>query len=258
MTCNFIELDFQYSIYCLNHNIGHEGGSYLKKIFNYKCEDCKEKCKDCKEKCEDCKEKKNFKKFLRSFKSYYPSNFNYFDSSPEYFVDLEYYLSTFKIKKKIIYMSNDFNSKYFNDNTISIHIRTWKSSSDKSTNDARAIKRNKNSLLVLNSIHKLIDMRIKDNNNVKFFIAIDDFNLKKDLKRRYLERVFFYKRSLKLSSYENDFVELLLLGSSKEFIGLHGSTFSKWAWCFRKERCQKIIMLNMIDGSINYERDIRK
>ena len=55
------------------------------------------------------------------------------------------------------------------------------------------------------------------------------------------------------SSFNSVIVELLLLGYNKELIGNKCSTFSKWAWYFKQDICEKTIMLDHVTGEIYYE-----
>lgn len=235
--CNKIEINFQNFIYNKNKNNSPYNVPYNiflhKNLFDYKINPVK----------------------IRelSIKTYYPPEFNYFNSEKKHLEYINEYLNNIIIKKCIKNEVINFSSKYFNNTTISIHIRTWFSTFNNYSNDYKASNRRKNNDIVLNSIYKLMDERINNNDDITFFISIDDYTYRDIIKKRYKNRIIFYERSNNLNNIQNDFVELLLLGYNKELIGNKCSTFSKWAWYFKKDICEKTIMLDHVTGEIYYE-----
>ena len=93
---------------------------------------------------------------------------------------------------------------------------------------------------------------ISNNPNVNFFIAIDDFKYKKIISEKF-KNVLFFNPVPGLSNIQNDIVDLLLLGKTKEMIGIDTSTFTIWAWRLRDiDISKKITVLNFTTGDISY------
>ena len=189
-------------------------------------------------------------------KTFYNENFKYFDSTRSFLDDVEYFKANIKIKPEILKAVQDF-SKKFNDNTISIHIRTWRSTTNSITNDDCAHRRGQTKDVVLEKIYSLMKNHINTNPNVNFFIAVDDFKYKKIISERF-NNVLFYEPISGLSNIQNDFVDLLLLGKTKEILGIHGSTFTMWAWRLRDIHVsKKITVLNFSTGDISYTGEFK-
>ena len=235
--CNRIEINFQNFVYNINKNNSIYNVPYNnflhKNLFDYKIEPTQKR--------------------EISINTYYPAEFNYFNSEKKHLEHIDEYLNNIIIKKCIKEKVLKFSNKYFNNTTVSIHIRTWYSTFNNSCNNSKAKMRNKNSELLLNSIYKLIDERIKNDDNITFFIAIDNYKFRDIIKKKYPNKIIFYERSNDLNNIQNDFVELLLLGYNKELIGNNRSTFSKWSWYFKQDICKKTIMLDQVTGQIYYK-----
>ena len=190
-------------------------------------------------------------------KTFYNKDFKYFDSTRSFLEDIEYFKANIKIKPKILDVVNSF-SKKFNNNTISIHIRTWNSTTNSITNDNCAYKRGKNKQIVLEKIYSLMQNHISNNPNVNFFIAIDDFKYKKIISEKF-KNVLFFNPVPGLSNIQNDIVDLLLLGKTKEMIGIDISTFTIWAWRLRDiDISKKITVLNFTTGDISYTGEFKE
>ena len=88
-------------------------------------------------------------------------------------------------KKYITDIVNEFSKKHFNELTISVHIRSWHSSSNNDTNNKNAKNRNK----IFNLETFIFHMNKYDKHN--FFVAVDNFEYKNKLKELFKDRVFF-------------------------------------------------------------------
>lgn len=240
MTCNMISRVFQNMIYCRNNGIRHNNRGYESaleiQILNYVDK--------------PVSMRNNF-----VIKTFYNKDFKYFDSTKAFLEDIEYFKRKIILKPFIVNEVNRFKSN-FDENTVSVHIRTWHSTTNRITNDKAAERRSVNKDVVFEKIYKLMDERIVKNPNVKFFVAIDDFSYKEKIKERY-SNVIFYVRNSRFTNVQNDFIELLLLGRTSELIGNAASTFTIWAWRLRDHSVsKKVTVLNHINGEISYSGDV--
>jgi hypothetical protein len=144
-----------------------------------------------------------------------------------------------RIKPFILKEIKRFKKRHFNENVISLHIRTWNSSTNNDTNNQKAHARSK--------VFKLSQWVNIINNekyrNKRFFVAIDDENMKPKLKKKFGDRVFFYERNgnNEINKYTlvekqliYDFIEMYLLSQSKVMIGGQ-SGFFRFATFFANE-----------------------
>lgn len=129
-------------------------------------------------------------------------------------------------KKYIMNIVNDFIKKHFNELTISVHIRSWYSSSNNGTNNKKAKNRKKSFNLETFIFH--MNKYSKHN----FFVAVDNFEFKNKLKEIFKDKVIFYEPKNNLSRSVNDYIDLLLLSKNKIFIATYQSTFSQISYLY--------------------------
>ena len=161
--------------------------------------------------------------------SSFNNNFIDFIYRPDLFNDIyqEYanIFNSLKIKEVIINKINDFYKKHFDNNTISVHIRSWTDAKD----------RNK-----LFDLKKFYD-KIEEFNygTTKFFIASDNINLCYDIKKKYGDKIIIYEED---TPYR-DFIELILLSKNNILIGTYISTFTQMAYLINYTTIKKIFIL---------------
>jgi len=173
----------------------------------------------------------NIKK-IRYVASYH-DEFKYFSLEPSILEDFDKAVNQITFKKFIL-DEVDLFSKNFNDKTISIHIRSWFSSVNRKSNNKKAERRANNSFNLKTHIDEMNKYP-----EANFFVAVDNFDLKDKLRDIFGKRIITYPRNDKFHFHVNDFIEMLLLGRTKKFIGFHESTFTKCAFLFRKN-CQEV------------------
>lgn len=164
---------------------------------------------------------------------FYFSSFNYnfidFIYRPDLFNDIyqEYanIFNSLKIKEVIKNKINDFYEKNFDNNTISVHIRSWTDAKDREK---------------LFDINKFYD-KIEEFNygTTKFFIASDNINLCYDIKKKYGDKIIIYEED---TLYRN-FIELILLSKNNILIGTYISTFTQMAYLINYTSIKKIYIL---------------
>lgn len=144
------------------------------------------------------------------------------------------YIKAFKVLKPIpelLSKINDFSKINFNENTISVHIRSWNRQNEESRRTYLFnIQRFEN---------KMKEYKKKHN----FFLATDSqivkdyFNKKSVLK----DKIIVYPRESNLNTsrdningIQEDLIDLYLLSKNEIIIGSHFSTFSEVAWWLAK------------------------
>ena len=148
-----------------------------------------------------------------------------FDRIPEE-IRLEYLkqLKKLKIKNNILQEVKNF-SKKFNNNTVSVQIRSW--------NDDPI----KQKLFNINDFYKLMDSM--ENNN--FFVTADTPEIIEKMKKRYGDKIITrenYKETMghrergQKQGVIDAMIDLLLLSKNKTLIGTYVSTFSEMSWWF--------------------------
>ena len=118
--------------------------------------------------------------------------------------------------------------KQFNENTISVHLRSW-------VDDKERQKE-----FDINKFYNKID---EFNNSVNnFFISSDDINLCYQIKKKYENKIIIHD-----TYYENplikDFIDLILLSKNNIIIGTYISTFTEMAYIINYNFNKKIIIL---------------
>ena len=148
-----------------------------------------------------------------------------FDRIPEE-IRLDYLkqLKKLKIKNNILQEVKNF-SKKFNNNTVSVQIRSW--------NDDPI----KQKLFNINDFYKLMDSM--ENNN--FFVTADTPEIIEKMKKRYGDKIITrenYKETMghrergQKQGVIDAMIDLLLLSKNKTLIGTYVSTFSEMSWWF--------------------------
>ena len=134
--------------------------------------------------------------------------------------------------KNILKEVNSFYDKYFDSNTISIHIRSWIDAPDRGKN------------FDINKFYKEMD-KLSDK-NTKFFVCSDDKKycneLKQYQKNKGLDNVIIYQNSL-FNRMEIALIELLLLSKNNIIIGSFISTFTEMAFIANYNINKKIIIV---------------
>lgn len=157
------------------------------------------------------------------------NNFIDFIYRPDLFNDIyqEYanIFNSLKIKEVITNKINDFYKKNFNNNTISVHIRSWTDAKDREK------------LFDLNKFYNKIEEF--NYGTTKFFIASDNINLCYDIKKKYGDKIIIYEEE---SPYK-DFIELILLSKNNILIGTYISTFTQMAYLINYNSIKKIYIL---------------
>ena len=134
--------------------------------------------------------------------------------------------------KNILKEVNSFYDKYFDSNTISIHIRSWIDCPERGKN------------FDINKFYKEMD-KLSDK-NTKFFVCSDDKKycneLKQYQKNKGLDNVIIYQNSL-FNRMEIALIELLLLSKNNIIIGSFISTFTEMAFIANYNINKKIIIV---------------
>ena len=140
------------------------------------------------------------------------------------------YINAFHILKPIpelVSRINDFSKNKFDENTISVHIRSWNR-----PNEGSRRKPLFNMQLFENKMKQY-------NKKYKFFLATDSQTVKYCFNNSpvFKDRIITYPRKTNLNKsrsnpkgIQEDLIELYLLSKNKIMIGSHFSTFSEVAW----------------------------
>lgn len=166
---------------------------------------------------------------------------------------IENYLSYFKVLKPIEELQDKIDnfSKKFNNNTISVHIRSWSRK-----NEARRVINRRNQLwwlYVRNGIQKF-ENEMKKYTGHNFFLTTDSHKVKTYFQNRSVlkDKIICYSRKTDLDTsrdfpegVQEDLIELYLLSKNKIIIGSHNSTFTEVAWWLAQ--CPKNITIISLD-----------
>lgn len=151
---------------------------------------------------------------------------------------IENYLPYFKRLKLIDELEqkvNDFSMGLFNDNTVSVHIRSWNRNGESGRRDF---------LFNIKKFEDEIERRIcdfieKGIDDFKFYLSTDSQEVKDYFTNQYInkEKIIVYPRTTRLDTsrdfpdgVQEDLIELFLLGKNKSLIGSHFSSYSEVAW----------------------------
>ena len=131
-------------------------------------------------------------------------------------------------------------SKSFDQNTVSVHIRSWEDQDP----DEESELRQKHFFKITN----FIDEMMSYDKNTKFFVCSDSTSVIEKLKKIFGDRILTYSRHSDLETSrstragaQDDLAELLLLSKNKIIIGSYISTFTEMAWYFGGAKAKVII-----------------
>lgn len=152
---------------------------------------------------------------------------------------LKFNIHDFIIEKVNLFLNN--NKDKFNENTVSVGIRTW---IDKRYKINKKCKK-RNALFNLD----LYINKMKEFKNANFLIATDDINIYTKLQDIFGDKLFKYNKN----NYNNDkdyfknnliedFIELLLLSKNNTFIHTNLSTFYHISYLYSNNN-QKLILI---------------
>ena len=132
------------------------------------------------------------------------------------------------IKQNIIDKVNNFYNTYCNDNTISVHLRSWVDCNDRKK------------YFNINNFYNKID---EFNNGINtFYVTSDNINICYDIKKKYGNNIIIYESNNDLSVI-NAFINLLLLSKNKILIGTYLSTFTELAYIINYNINKKIYIV---------------
>jgi hypothetical protein len=162
----------------------------------------------------------------------YKNNCIDFIYKPELFNNIyEDYKNIFNnliIKKNIIDEVNNFYNNNCNENTISVHLRSWVDCNDRKQ------------YFNINNFYKKID---EYNNSINtFFISSDDINICFNIKKKYGNKIIIYENNSN-TSLINAFINLLLLSKNNIIIGTFLSTYTELAYIINYNKDKKIYIL---------------
>ena len=150
------------------------------------------------------------------------------------------YIDNIIINQNIINIINKF-SKQFNENTISVHIRSWNCThwdkSNKNGNPSKAKQRHKDQF----NFNRFIEEMKKYSNN-NFFVASDNILYINELSKIFGDKIIFFNQKENLNQKMIDFIDILLLSKNKIIIGTYNSTFTKSAWIFSKFNSELFVL----------------
>jgi hypothetical protein len=131
------------------------------------------------------------------------------------------YLNRLIPKRCITEKVTQFCSK-FDDQTISVHLRSWR--------DAKSLTK----LFDIRNVYKVMDQEKEGT----FFVVSDCGKILEQVKDKYKQRVLSYSRIASpgdrgtIEGIQDAFIELLLLAKNKKLKVSHLSTYSEMAWWF--------------------------
>ena len=153
-------------------------------------------------------------------------------------IDFEYHRISLSVRENILKYFNrlipkkfitekvtQFCSK-FDDNTISVHIRSWQ--------EAKNMSKNMSKFFDIRNVYKVMDREKQGT----FFVISDSAKILEQVKNRYKERILDYPRTVSpgdrgtTEGIQDAFIELLLLAKNKKLKVSHLSTYSETAWWF--------------------------
>jgi hypothetical protein len=143
----------------------------------------------------------------------------------EIYEDYNKRFSELIIKDEILNEIQSFQQLHFNENTISIHIRTWNGDIERSPR------------FDINRFYNKIE---EYNNGInKFFVCSDNMELLNNIKNKYENSIILYESI----SNVKDFIELMLLSKNNILFGTELSTFTEMAYIINYNKNKKIFIL---------------
>lgn len=128
-----------------------------------------------------------------------------------------------------------FASQNFNEQTVSVHIRSWNRNGEKGRRDFLFnIKKFENEMK-----KQILENKLIGYHNIKFFLATDSQEVKDYFTKEYeyKDLIVVYSRQTDLDTsrdfpegIQEDAIELFLLAKNKSLIGSHFSSYSEVAW----------------------------
>ena len=148
-------------------------------------------------------------------------------------------LNLLKINKTVLNWVEEA-SQSFDNNTVSVHIRSWEDQDP----DEESELRQKHFFKLTNFIDEMMSYDEK----TKFFVCSDSVNVIEKLKKVFGDRILTYSRHSDLETSrstrvgaQDDLAELLLLSKNKILIGSYISTFTEMAWYFGGAKAKVVI-----------------
>jgi hypothetical protein len=155
--------------------------------------------------------------------------------------DFLHYVNSLIPKKALIEKADEF-ARQFDDDTVSVQLRTWKG------NPRMDIQRHL--LFDIRSARKVMDRHI----GKKFFMSCDFEPIFREFQERYRSRILYYpedrfqENRRFAQDIQHSFIKLLLLAKNKKIIVSRLTTFSEMAWWFSGCRAEvetiPILLLN--------------
>lgn len=144
------------------------------------------------------------------------------------------YFNTISLNTKLQKIVESF-SNNFNENTISVHIRSW---------NRNAELGRRSSLFQIDKFEKEMINRINYNTKTNFYIATDSSQvinyftkLNNNVNSLFYQKIITYPRNSNLDTsrdfpegIQEDLIELYLLSKNNAIIGSHFSTFTEVSW----------------------------
>jgi hypothetical protein len=129
-------------------------------------------------------------------------------------------------------------SKLFDDDTITVSIRTWK--------DVPRTRNTKGKTFSIDSLYSYLDTY----NTNKFFITCDDENTFNEILKKYGDRILYTEKRTTFGDYrtkegiQDALIDLYLSGKNKKILLSYGSSFGELQWWFGGGVSQ-ITMMNL-------------
>jgi len=141
-------------------------------------------------------------------------------------------LHSLKIKTSLLEYVHEFSSEHFDENTTSIHMRTWMTDSwDK------APRRHAHFFKFENYIDA-IEAQLPN----KVFLSSDNAEYARRLKQRFGSALIMLPENHSFNATEEAFVSLLLLSKNAVLFGSNVSTFTEMAWWYSDCRSRVILL----------------
>ena len=148
------------------------------------------------------------------------------DLFDEIYEDYKSIFNSLRIKDEILNEIKSFQELHFNENTISVHIRSWNGHSER------------RSFFDINRFYNKIDEYNNGINN--FFVCSDNMEILHNIKKKYGNIIILYESN---NNILKDFIELMLLSKNNILFGTELSTFTEMAYIINYNINKKIFIL---------------